>query len=100
MPGRAKPVLRLLTQGNSVGVIARDRLSPSAKMSTSRYDLEDGTTAELAGLNTKLFDEHNKNGACRCAAVCLPHAEAVLRSLLLSDEDFHALYENERQSDG
>jgi hypothetical protein len=70
------------------------------KMSTSRYDLEDGTTAELAGLNTKLFDEHNKNGACRCAAVCLPHAEAVLRSLLLSDEDFHALYENERQSDG
>jgi hypothetical protein len=24
----------------------------------------------------------------------------VLRSLLLSDEDFHALYENERQSDG
>jgi hypothetical protein len=71
------------------------------RTTTSRHNLEDDdTTAKLAGLNTKLFDEHNKNGACQCAAVCLPHAEAVLQSLLLSDEDFHALYENEREHDG
>ena len=102
-PGAASALARELRRRATEGKITTQRQAMAEhkrRVTTSRYDLDEPIGDIATKLNTKLFDEHNKNGACQCAAVCLPHAEAVLQSLLLSDEDFHALYENERERDG
>jgi hypothetical protein len=99
-PGAANSLARELRRRDREGKVITEReraAEAKRRMTTSRVDLDDPTGDIPGKLNTKLFDEHNQNGACQCEAVCLPHSEAVLQSLLRDDEDLHALYENERQ---